>query len=90
MAIERLLLFKVLFLGRIAVLRTLMRLIVTDRVAWSVGLSVTLVSPAETAALIEMPCGLGTWVGSGNHVLGGIQIPPWKGVILRGERGAPL
>ena len=44
-----------------------MRLIATDRVAWyvclSVGLSVTLVSPAKTAEAIEMPfgCGLG-WV----------------------------
>jgi len=35
-----------------------MRPIVTDRVAWSVGLSVTLVSPAETAEPIEMPSGL--------------------------------
>jgi len=31
-----------------------MRPIVTDRVAWSVCQSVTLVSPAKTAALIEM------------------------------------
>ena len=36
-----------------------MRPIVTDRVAWSVGLSVTLVSPAKTAAPIEMPFGYG-------------------------------
>jgi len=28
-----------------------MRPIVTDRVAWSVGLSVTLVSPAETSVI---------------------------------------
>jgi len=38
------------------------RPIVTDRVAWSVGpsvsLSVTLVSPAKTAEPIEMPFGL--------------------------------
>jgi len=39
--------------------------ILTDRVAWSVGLSVTLVSPAKTAALIELPFGLRTWVGPG-------------------------
>jgi len=32
--------------------------IVTDRVAWSVCWSVTVVSPAETAAPIEMPFGL--------------------------------
>jgi len=64
-----------LLLGRIAVLRTLMRPILTDRVAWSVGLSVcrsvTLVSPAKTAATIELPFGLRTWVGPGNHVLDG-------------------
>jgi len=30
-----------------------MRPILTDQVAWSVGLSVTLVSPAKTAAPIE-------------------------------------
>jgi len=41
-----------------------MRPIVTDRgVAWSVYLSVTLVSPAKTAEPIEMPFGLRTWVG---------------------------
>jgi len=31
---------------------------VTDRVAWSVGQSVTLVSPANTAVPMEMPFGL--------------------------------
>jgi len=38
-----------------------MRLIVTDRVAWSVGQFVILVSLSKTAELIEMPfgCGLG-------------------------------
>jgi len=45
----------VLFLGRITVLCTYMRPIVTDRVAWSVGLSdgqsVTVVSPAKTLNL---------------------------------------
>jgi len=51
-----------------------MRPILTDRVAWSVGLSVTLVSPAKTAALIELPLGLRTWVGPRNHVLDGVQI----------------
>jgi len=45
--------------------------ILTDRVAWSVGLSVcrsavTLVSPAKTAAPIELPFELKTWVGPGN------------------------
>jgi len=46
--------------------------ILTDRVAWSVCLSVTLVSPAKTAAPIELPFGLRTWVGPGNHVLDGL------------------
>jgi len=57
-----------------------MRPIVTDRVAWSVGLSVglsvTLVSPAKTAEPIEMPLGLKTRVGPGNHVLDGGPDPP--------------
>jgi len=46
-----------------------MRPILTDRVAWSVGLSVgqsvTLVSPAKTAAPIELPFGLRTWWARG-------------------------
>ena len=46
-----------------------MRCIVTDRVAWSVGWSGTLVSPAKMAEPIEMPFGLRTRVGPGNHVL---------------------
>jgi len=53
-----------------------MRPIVTDRVAWSVGLSVglsvTLVSPAKVAEAIEMPFGLRTRVGRRNHVLDGV------------------
>jgi len=36
---------------------------------WSVFLSVTLVSPAKADEPIEMPFGLRTWVGPGNHVL---------------------
>jgi len=46
-----------------------MRPVVTDQVAWSFGWFVTLVSPAKTAAPIEMPFGLTTLVGSRNHVL---------------------
>jgi len=72
-------------LGHIAVLRTSMRPSVTNRVAWSVGWSVTLVIPAETAALIEMPFGLRTPVGPGNHVLDGGPDPPREGEILRGK-----
>ena len=66
-----------------------MRPIVTDRVAWSVCLSVTLVSPAKTAAPIELPFGLRTWVGLENHVLDGVQIPMGRGKFL-GENGRPI
>jgi len=38
--------------------------IVTDRLEWSVGRSVTVVSPAKTAEPIEMPFGLRTQVGT--------------------------
>ena len=57
----------VLLLGRIAVLRRLR----------SVCRSyVTIVSPAKTTELIEMPFGMWTQVGQRNHVLdGGLQIP---------------
>ena len=49
-------------------------------------LSVTLVSPAKTAALIELPFGLTTWVGPENHVLDGGPDPPnGNGQILGGE-----
>jgi len=58
-----------------------MRPIVTDRVgvAWSVGLSVTPVTAAETTEPIEMPFGLRTLVGPGNQVIDGVQIPNGKG-----------
>jgi len=75
-----------------------MRPILTDRVAWSVGmsvcrsvgLSVTLVSPSKTAAPIELPFGLRTWVGPGNHVLDGGPDPPWEGANFLGRMGVPL
>ena len=52
-----------------------MRPIVTDRVAWSVSRSVTLVSPAKTAEPLEMPFGLLARIGRRNHVLdGGPQV----------------
>jgi len=53
--------------------------VVTDRVAWSVGLSVKLVSPAKTAEPIEMPFELRIRVSPGNHVLDGVQIPMGRG-----------
>jgi len=71
-----------------------MRPILTDRVAWSVGLSVglsiTLVSPAKTAAPIELPFGLRTWVGPGNHVLDGGPDPPMGRGKFFGENGRPI
>ena len=45
-------------LGCIAVLHMQMWHTVIDRVVWSVGLSVTVVSPAKTAEPMEMPFGL--------------------------------
>jgi len=41
--------------------------------------SVTVVSPAKTAELIEMPFGLRTRVGPKNHILDGVQIPMGMG-----------
>jgi len=55
---------------------------VADRVAWSVDLSVTLVSLAKTAEPIEMPFGLWAWMGPSNHVSNGVQISPREGAIL--------
>jgi len=60
-----------------------MRPIVTDRVAWSVCLSVSLsamvVNRAKTAEPIQMPFGLYTQVGPNKHALHGVQIPHAKG-----------
>jgi len=53
-----------------------MQSVATDGVAWSVGRSVTLVSPAKTDEPIEMPFALRTGVGPGNHVLDGGPDPP--------------
>jgi len=55
-----------------------MRPIVTD-VAWSVGLYVTIVSPAKTAEPIEMPFKLWTRLGPRNHVLDEGPDPHAKG-----------
>jgi len=62
--------------------------VVTDRVVWSVSLSVTIVSPAKTAEAIEMSFGLWTRVGLSNHVLHGSPDPPCEGAILRGKEAA--
>jgi len=62
-----------------------MQPVVTSGVAWSV----TVVSPAKTAELIEMLFGLRTRMGPRNNVFVRNQIPhPWKGAILRGEWAA--
>ena len=61
--------------------------IITDQVTWSVGLSVTLVSPAKTAEAIGIPFAPRTSVGPENHVLDGVQIKQWEGEILR-RKGA--
>ena len=67
-----------------------MRPIVTDSVAWSVGLSVTPVSPAKTAGPIEMSFELCTPVGPANHVLDGGPDPPWEGANFWGRMGVTL
>jgi len=55
----------------------------------SVCLSVTLVSPAKTTELIEMPFGIRTWVGPGNHVLDGSPDPPMGSGNFEGK-GRPI
>ena len=58
-----------LLLGRIAILRKLMRPVVTKRVSWSVGRSVTVLSSSKTVELIEMPFGIWTQVDPRKHAL---------------------
>jgi len=48
------------------------------------------VSPAETAALIELPFGLRTWVGPGNHVLDDGPDPPMGRGNFLGSNGRPM
>jgi len=55
-----------------------------------VSQSVTLVSPAKTAAPIELPFGLRTWVGPGNHVLHRSPDPPMGRGKCLGENGRPI
>ena len=65
-----------------------MRSIVTDRVAWCVGLSVTLVSPAKTAEPIEMPFELWAPMGPRNHVFDEVQISHTRRGNFAGKRVA--
>ena len=55
-----------------------MQPVVTDGVAWSVCWSITIVSLAKTAELIQMSFLLWTWVGQRNHVLDGSPTPSCK------------
>ena len=55
----------------------------------SVSLSVTLVSPAKTAEPIKMQFAFRTLVGSGNHVLHGVQIPHMGRDNFEGEKSVP-
>jgi len=62
-----------------------MRPIVTDQVAWSVGLSVTLVSPAKNGCTDRDA----VWVEDSGEpwepcIRWGVQIPPWEWAILSG------
>ena len=52
----------------------------------SVCMSVTTITPAKTAEPIEMPLGVRSRVGPGNHVLGGglDSVGEGKGQFLRG------
>jgi len=61
----------------------------TESRGLSVGLFVTLVSPAKTAEPIEMPSGLRTW-SPRDHVLDGGSDPPWEGANFGGENGRPI
>ena len=74
-----------LLIGRIAVLRTKMRPIVVDRVAWSVGLSVTVVSPAKNGWTDRDA----VWVqDSRNHILDGSpDLPMGRGNLERRKDG---
>ena len=68
-----------------------MRLTVTDRVAYglSVGLSVTVVSPAKMAEPIEMPFWVRSRVGTRSHVLhGGSDAPMKRGNFV--GKGQPI
>jgi len=67
-----------------------MRPIVIDRVAWSVGPSVTLVSPAKTAEPIEMPFELWTRVGPCIHVSDGDPNLLMGMGNFEGRKGRPI
>ena len=72
------------FLGRMH--RSTIYVDVTDRVAWSVGPTITLVSPAKTAAQIELPFGLRT--GPKEPRIRWVSRSLMGEAILRGERAS--
>ena len=81
-----------MLLGHIAVLRMQMRPLssmVWQSVRWSIGLSVTKVSPAKTADPIEMPFELRTLVGLRKHIWWGPHPPLGRG-NFKGEKGRPV
>jgi len=73
-------------LGPIAVLR---RCGLSRSIAWYVGLSVMIVSPAKTAEPIEIPFGMWTRAGPRNRVLDGVQITTREGANMRGKVADP-
>jgi len=64
-----------------------MRPTAADRVAWSVCLSVTIMSPAKAAEPIGMPFGMWTRLGPSNHLLDEGRSPHAKWQFFEGERG---
>jgi len=66
-------------------------LLPTEQRGLSIGLSVTLVSPAKTDKPIEMPFELRTRVDPGNHVLvGGPDPSPMRKGNFERAKGVPL
>jgi len=65
-----------------------MQPIVTDRVAWSVGQSITVLSPTIMTQPIEVPFGMRTRVSPRNHTLDGVQIAP--NMQFLGEQACPM
>ena len=57
-------------------------------VGWSVCPPVTIVSPAKTAESIDVPLGMMSEVGPGNHVLDGGPDPPMQTGNFEGEKRA--
>jgi len=72
--------------------RRYMRFIVTDRLAWSVGLSVCVCltsQPCKNGCTDRGAVWLRTRVGLRNHVFDGVQIPHGKRQLL-GGKGRPI